>query len=131
MNKYRNRPGRKFEVIKATQKPSNEVVLGDRHFKFGRQGAFYLNDAGIAAEIEKEFGHKKGNGDVVISPIELVDAEGHRWNFPGVETPWRDKKWRPQDDPDYEEVRPGVWREIPEKREKRGRKPEVKRGKTD
>ena len=104
------KPGKKFEVVKATKRPIKGLALDDKQFKFGRNGGFYVNDPGVARELERTYGHKKGNGDVVISEIRVADVEGHNYFFPIPEVPWRSDRWNPEEDPEWEEVKPGVWR---------------------
>jgi hypothetical protein len=71
---------KKYEVIKATTKNMKGVNVGGRKYKFGGNGSFTLSDSGVAAEIEQEYGHHKGNGDVVVSPIN-IEEHGHKYTF--------------------------------------------------
>src|SRR5512138_1269166 len=79
-NKNGYKLGKRYEVVKATTKPGDSVTLGDKEFKFGGNGSFYLSDSGIANELESVYGHRKGNGDVVISPVTFADQD-HRYTF--------------------------------------------------
>jgi hypothetical protein len=72
--------GKRFEVIKATTKPIDGIDVGGKHYKFGPNGAMYLSDSGVAAEIEQVYGHRKGNGDVTVSPVEFRE-HGHNYFF--------------------------------------------------
>lgn len=73
-------PGKKYEVIKATQREIDGVEVGGRKYKFGRNGGFMVNDKGAAREIEKEYGHREGNGEVVVSEVEIHEP-GHNYKF--------------------------------------------------
>jgi hypothetical protein len=75
--------GKKFEVIKATTKPIDGIMVGDKNYKFGPNGSMYISDPGVAGEIEQEYGHHKGNGDVVVSPVTFVEP-GHKYFFGAV-----------------------------------------------
>lgn len=48
----------------------------------------------------------------------------HKWQFEGVDVPWRKgkKKWRPEDDPNWVRIGPGKWKYIPKETRKTGRK---------
>ena len=77
----RPRPeGKKYEVIKASQKNIDGVDVEGRNYKFGPNGSMYISDPGIANAIDKEYGHKEGNGDVVVSPVLFVEP-GHKYFF--------------------------------------------------
>lgn len=85
MARYRKspiRPGKKYEVIKATTKDIDGIDLGNRKYKFGPNGSMYINDSGVAKEIEQEYGHIKGNGDVVVSPVTISDGQKHFFGTP-------------------------------------------------
>lgn len=77
------RPGKKFEVIKATTKDIDGLEIGGRKYRFGPNGSMYISDKGVANEIEKEFGHRVGNGDVTVSPVEVREP-GHKYFFGAI-----------------------------------------------
>lgn len=106
-SKYGVRYGKKHMVIKATTKPAAGVKLGDKEYKFNSMAgnAFYLNDSGVAKEIDREWGAGKGGtGDVVVIEKEMREP-GHTYRFWHSGVPW-DKK----DDGRWEEYAPGKWR---------------------
>ena len=77
----RPRPeGMKYEVIKATTKDIDGINMDGFDYKFGPNGSMYLSDPGVAKEIDKEYGHREGNGDVTVSPVLFVEP-GHRYFF--------------------------------------------------
>lgn len=78
--KVHYKPGKRYEVVKATTKNINGVRLDKQEYKFGGNGSFMLSDPGAAKEIEKEYGHREGNGDVVVSPV-TIEEPGHKYTF--------------------------------------------------
>lgn len=81
---------KKWTVIKATQRPIKGVEAAGVELPFGRQGAFEVTDAAVAAEIEARHGGKRG--DVVVTEREHHEP-GHR-HFWGAwpEMPWKKEK---------------------------------------
>ena len=82
----------KWEVIRATRRPLESVDVDGKQMKFGRDGAFRVNDEGVAAAIREEYARK---GDVTVTRIRYPGAadRGHRYFFGGwIEAPWKRSK---------------------------------------
>ena len=80
----------KWEVIRATRRPLESVDVDGKQMKFGRDGAFRVNDEGVAAAIREEYARK---GDVTVTRIRYPGAHdrGHRYFFGGWPlAPWKD-----------------------------------------
>jgi hypothetical protein len=91
-NKYGVKYGKKHIVVKATTKPNDTIRLDGREYKFKNGNSFYLNDAGAAKEMDKEFGSGKGGtGDVVVIEKEFREP-GHNYRFVVPELPWKKKE---------------------------------------
>ena len=82
----------KWEVIRATRRPLESVDVDGKQMKFGKDGAFRVNDEGVAAAIREEYARK---GDVTVTRIRYPGAadRGHRYFFGGwIEAPWKRSK---------------------------------------
>jgi len=79
----------KWEVIRATRRPLESVDVDGKQMKFGRDGAFRVNDEGVAAAIREEYARK---GDVTVTRIRYPGAadRGHYYFFGQLpEMPWK------------------------------------------
>lgn len=56
------------------------INVGGKDYNFGPNGSMYISDSGVAKEIEQEYGHRVGNGDVTVSPVEFREP-GHTYFF--------------------------------------------------
>ena len=99
-------PKKKYEVIKATTREIEGVMVGGRERRFAPNGSMTLNDSGEAAEIDKVLG-AKGTGEVVVTSYENKEP-GHNYTFYGMGL--RQTMHDFSKDPDFVQVRPGVWR---------------------
>ena len=80
----------KWEVIRATRRDLPGIEVDGKQMKFGRDGAFRVNDEGVAAAIREEYAKK---GDVTVTRIRYPGAHdrGHRYFFGGWPlAPWKD-----------------------------------------
>src|SRR3990167_2439324 len=78
----------KWEVIRATRRPLESVDV--EQMKLGKDGAFRVNDEGVAAAIREEYARK---GDVTVTRIRYPGAadRGHRYFFGGWPlAPWKE-----------------------------------------
>lgn len=117
---------KKFEVVKATTKEIPGLYVGGRERRFAANGSMTLSDAGEAAEIDKVLG-RKGTGEVVVTSYDDKEP-GHNYRFTRMGL--RETMYDFSKDPDYFQVRPGVWRLKPklkpiEKRRRRAGRREV------
>ena len=79
----------KWEVIRATRRPLESVDVDGKQMKFGKDGAFRVNDEGVAAAIREEYARK---GDVTVTRIRYPGAadRGHYYFFGQLpEMPWK------------------------------------------
>src|SRR3990172_6979042 len=79
----------KWEVIRATRRDLPGIDVDGKQMKFGKDGAFRVNDEGVAAAIREEYARK---GDVTVTRIRYPGAadRGHRYFFGGwIEAPWK------------------------------------------
>ena len=79
----------KWEVIRATRRPLESVDVDGKQMKFGKDGAFRVNDEGVAAAIREEYAKK---GDVTVTRIRYPGAadRGHYYFFGQLpEMPWK------------------------------------------
>ena len=80
----------KWEVIRATRRDLPGLDVDGKQMKFGKDGAFRVNDEGVAAAIREEYAKK---GDVTVTRIRYPGAHdrGHRYFFGGWPlAPWKD-----------------------------------------
>ena len=80
----------KWEVIRATRRDLPGIDVDGKQMKFGKDGAFRVNDEGVAAAIREEYAKK---GDVTVTRIRYPGAHdrGHRYFFGGWPlAPWKD-----------------------------------------
>ena len=80
----------KWEVIRATRRDLPSIDVDGKQMKFGKDGAFRVNDEGVAAAIREEYARK---GDVTVTRIRYPGAHdrGHRYFFGGWPlAPWKD-----------------------------------------
>ena len=80
----------KWEVIRATRRDLPSIDVDGKQMKFGKDGAFRVNDEGVAAAIREEYAKK---GDVTVTRIRYPGAHdrGHRYFFGGWPlAPWKD-----------------------------------------
>ena len=78
-----------WEVIRATRRPLESVDVDGKQMKFGKDGAFRVNDEGVAAAIREEYARK---GDVTVTRIRYPGAadRGHYYFFGQLpEMPWK------------------------------------------
>jgi hypothetical protein len=99
-----HKTGKAFEIVRATKKDDPGIMVGGKYYEYGPNGTMYVRDPGVANEIEKELGHIKGTGDVVVSPVEFRDSI-HRYRWFTIGVPWQRK-----DDGRWEEYAPGKWK---------------------
>ena len=80
---------KQYEVIKRTTRDLTGVRVHDRTLKFGRGGAFRLNDASAAKELQKYHKH-----DVVVAEVDAPHREASRNTFGSLPAmPWaKDRK---------------------------------------
>jgi hypothetical protein len=98
-------PKKKYEVIKATTRDIPGVLVGGKKRHFADNGMFTVSDAGEAAEIDKVLG-AKGTGEVVVTSYDQKEP-GHTYTFYGMGL--RRTMYNFSKDPDYIQIRPGVW----------------------
>lgn len=89
-------------VVKATQDPNFKAVpTAKGNLKFGKDGAFKVNDPGLANEIRETVGP-----DAVVTRMSNVKPadRGHRYFFGMMpEMPWKRKKHNGEDEEPKEE----------------------------
>ena len=96
----------KWEVIRATRRPLESVDVDGKQMKFGKDGAFRVNDEGVAAAIREEYARK---GDVTVTRIRYPGAadRGHRYFFGQLpEMPWKKENGNGETKADEEEGLP-------------------------
>ena len=79
----------KWEVIRATRRDLPGLDVDGKQMKFGKDGAFRVNDEGVAAAIREEYAKK---GDVTVTRIRYPGAadRGHYYFFGQLpEMPWK------------------------------------------
>src|SRR3970040_20895 len=79
----------KWEVIRATRRDLPGIDVDGKQMKFGKDGAFRVNDEGVAAAIREEYARK---GDVTVTRIRYPGAADRRhYYFFGQlpEMPWK------------------------------------------
>ena len=79
----------KWEVIRATRPPLESLDVDGKQMRFGKDGAFRVNDEGVAAAIREEYAKK---GDVTVTRIRYPGAadKGHYYFRGGwPEMPWK------------------------------------------
>ena len=79
----------KWEVIRATRRDLPGIEVDGKQMKFGKDGAFRVNDEGVAAAIREEYARK---GDVTVTRIRYPGAadRGHYYFFGQLpEMPWK------------------------------------------
>ena len=79
----------KWEVIRATRRPLESLDVDGKQMRFGKDGAFRVNDEGVAAAIREEYVKK---GDVTVTRIRYPGAadRGHYYFWGGwPEMPWK------------------------------------------
>jgi hypothetical protein len=74
--------GRKksYEIIKSSKRsaPIKGLQVGagaHREMKFDKSGRMVVHDPGVAAEIDKKYGHDGGSKDVVVVPVDDLRPE--------------------------------------------------------
>src|SRR3990167_3167092 len=80
----------KWEVIRATRRDLPGIEVDGKQMTFGKDGAFRVNDEGVAAAIREEYAKK---GDVTVTRIRYPGAadRGHRYFFGGWPlAPWKE-----------------------------------------
>ena len=81
---------KKWEVIRATRRDLPSIDVDGKQMRFGEDGAFRVNDEGVAAAIREEYARK---GDVTVTRIRYPGAadRGHRYFFGQLpEMPWKE-----------------------------------------
>lgn len=77
---------KRYEVVRNTTRPGFDAVdTGKRRLRFGRSGAFTVDDPGEAAEIQARY-MKRSVGDVVVIETDHPQR-GALWVVP--EMPWK------------------------------------------
>ena len=80
----------KWEVIRATRRDLPSLDVDGKQMNFGKDGAFRVNDEGVAAAIREEYAKK---GDVTVTRIRYPGEHdrGHRYFFGQLpEMPWKE-----------------------------------------
>src|SRR4030067_854439 len=96
----------KWEVIRATRRDLPSIDVDGKQMKFGRDGAFRVNDEGVAAAIREEYAKK---GDVTVTRIRYPGAadRGHYYFFGQLpEMPWKKENGNGEKKADEEEGLP-------------------------
>ena len=78
---------RRFEIVN-NRTDLDGVVVDGKKLKFGRSGAFTIDDPMKARDIQKEYG-QDGNRDVIVVDTDDVKKEpGHTYQFQSKGVPW-------------------------------------------
>lgn len=78
-----------YMIIKSTQKKIEGVQAAGQDMVFGKKThAFEVKDAGIAHDIEAQYG-PRGTGDVVVIKHFVDRDPGHKRTFTVPELPWK------------------------------------------
>src|SRR4030067_3613547 len=90
-NPHREPPAEhKWQDIRPTRRDLPGLDVDGKQMKFGKDGAFRVNDEGVAAAIREEYARK---GDVTVTRIRYPGAadRGHRYFFGQLpEMPWKE-----------------------------------------
>lgn len=87
---------KQYEIYRRTKKAGHRLTLSDgTAVALNRKvNSTIVKDAGLAKQIEQEFGHKGGSGDVLVVEVDNnhlheADNRGHRYTFTVPELPWQ------------------------------------------
>ena len=83
---------KKYQVIKATQKPIDGLDVAGQHMKFGKSGGFVVSDPAVAGAIEQQYGEKSGGLADVIVLEDDRPARGERRTWQVGVMPWKKDK---------------------------------------
>jgi len=81
----------KWEVIKATTRDLPSLDVDGKEMRFGKDGAFRVNDPGVAEAIRQTYAR---TGDVTVTRVRYpsVHDRGHRYFFGSLPAmPWKEK----------------------------------------
>ena len=81
----------KWEVIKATTRDLPSLDVDGKEMRFGKDGAFRVNDPGVADAIRQTYAR---TGDVTVTRVRYpsVHDRGHRYFFGSLPAmPWKEK----------------------------------------
>lgn len=89
---------KQYEIYRRSQRTGNRLTLSDGTVVAlnPKVNSTIVKDAGLAKQIEQEFGHKGGNGEVAVIEVDNnhlheADNRGHRYTFTVPELPWHKK----------------------------------------
>ena len=76
----------KFYVRNATQRKFDSLNVNGKEMKFNSQGRMYVNDEGLAREIQKEY-----SDELAVTRMRVPDMadRGHNYFFTVPEMPWK------------------------------------------
>ena len=77
-----------YEVVKSTRKDIKGISVDGKQHLFGKDGAFRVNDAGVAREIDEAHGLEGGDRAVTVMKVPVRDKI-HRYAFSMPRGNWK------------------------------------------
>ncbi len=79
-----------YEVVKSTRRDIKGIEVDGKKHMFGKDGAFRVNDAGVAREIDEAHGLEGGDRQVTVMKVPVRDKI-HRYAFSMPRGDWKSR----------------------------------------